>query len=350
MDACKKLLVYYFSGTGNSKNVAHWLCDYAHRKNMEVCMADISKSERRGLEMPDPEALVAFVSPVHGFNYPPIMMNFIMHFPKGKNKVLLLNTRAGMQIGNWVTPGVSGIAFYFSALLLKFKGYSIQAMFPVDLPSNWISLHPALNSKTVRYLHLKNKERVIAFASNVLSGKSHFKSLREIFQDILVAPISVLYYFAGRFVLAKTFYASKDCNNCGLCIKKCPVQAIKKIDNRPYWTFNCESCMKCMCHCPEKAIETAHGFIAGFFILMSTVTIGFFYRYFEQFFFEIEKGLISNMIEILVYLGFLWASYLIVHYLMHFRIFERLMVYTSLTRLKFWRRRYKALKHNEKYE
>ena len=72
------------------------------------------------------------------------MLNFLIHFPKGRNKVLLINTRAGMLIGKWITPGLTGIAFYFSALVLKLKGYSIKAMFPVDLPSNWISVHPGL--------------------------------------------------------------------------------------------------------------------------------------------------------------------------------------------------------------
>ncbi len=38
----------------------------------------------------------------------------------------------------------------------------------------------------------------------------------------------------------------------------------------------------------------------------------------------------------------------IIHYLMRFKIFERLMVYTSLTKFKFWGRRYKALKEQER--
>ena len=147
------------------------------------------------------------------------MLNFIAHFPRGKNKIVLMNTRAGMLIKKWITPGLTGIAFYFSALLLKIKGYRIQGMFPVDLPSNWIFLHPGLNEKTVKYLHEKNKERVTRFAQRIFSGKSDFRSVREIIPDVLVAPISILYYCVGRLFLSKTYYASSKCDNCGMCIR-----------------------------------------------------------------------------------------------------------------------------------
>jgi ferredoxin len=347
MDASQKLVIYYFSGTGNSKNVANWLSQVANEKSIDCQLINIAQIDRLYIEKPDPEALIAFVSPVHGFNYPPVILNFVARFPKGKNNVLLINTRAGMLIGKYITPGLSGLTFYLSSLILKIKGYSIKAMFPVDLPSNWISIHPGLNAHTVKYLHEKNREKVTAFAERVLSGKSDFRSFREIVQDILISPISIGYYFVGRFLLSKTYYASKDCDNCNICIKGCPVKAIKLVDKRPFWTFNCESCMKCMCNCPKRAIETAHGFIIGFIIITSGFIYGLFFKYFSQFFFKIDNRILSEIVKILLFLGTLGISYRIVHYLMRFRAFERLMVYTSLTKYKFWGQRYKALKDKD---
>jgi len=344
MEQIRSIVIYYFSGTGNSKNVSYWLSQVASEKNIECREVNIASIDRKNPELPDKDALLVFISPVHGFNYPPIMMHFIFRFPKGRNKVVLMNTRAGMLIGKWVTPGLTGISFYLSALILRIKGYAIRAMMPVDLPSNWISFHPGLNDKTIKYLHIKNKERVIAFANKVFTGKKYFRCLFEIVQDTAISPIAVLYYFIGRFLLAKTFYASHDCNNCGICIKSCPVKAIIIIDKRPYWTFNCESCMKCMGNCPEKAIETAHGFIISYIIFNSMVIIVLFYSYFELFFFRIENEILKFIIEPLVFLSILALWHRIVHYLMRFRIVERIMVYTSLTKLKFWGKRYKALK------
>jgi ferredoxin len=348
MVAFQKLVIYYFSGTGNSRNVAWWLADEASKAGIVSHLVNITHAERLNIDPPDQEALVVFVSPIHGFNYPPVMLNFIIRFPRGKNPVVLMNTRAGMLIGKWVTPGLTGIAFLLTALVLRLKGYSIRGMRPVDLPSNWISIHPGLNARTVQFLHEKNRERVNVFSKQIFDGKRSFSALREIIQDVLVAPIAVMYYFVGRFVLAKTYYASGDCDNCGICIKGCPVKAIKLVDNRPFWTFNCESCMKCMGNCPKKAIETAHGFIIGTGIFFSSFIMILIYKYIEQWFGKIEYKVLEFVLETAVFLFILALSYRSVHFLMRFRFFDRLMVYTSLTHYKFWGRRYKALKANDK--
>jgi len=346
----KKLIVFYFSGTGNAKNVASWTAAVAAEKGIEKQVINIAVSDRRAIAMPDPEALVVFISPVHGFNYPPVMLHFIARFPKGKNNVVLMNTRAGMLIGRWITPGMTGIAFYLSALILGLKGYSIKGMIPVDMPSNWISVHPGLNERTVKYLHEKNKERVTAYADKILSGGSSFKAVREIIIDLLISPVSFLYYFAGRFVFAKTYFASAACNNCDICIRGCPVKAIIKVDRRPFWTFNCESCMKCMGNCPKKAIETAHGFIIGIMFVNSSLLIGLFYFWFDYFLFPINNEIVRSIVETLLLLATLGISYRIIHYCMRFRRVERLMVYTSLTKYKWWGRRYKALKVDQDLE
>ncbi len=339
-----RLVVYYFSGTGNSENVARWLADAAREKGMEANLTNIAKADRLAILTPEPNTLIAFCSPIHGFNYPPVMLNFILRFPKAKNHVLLLNTRAGMLIGKWNVPGLTGIAFYFSALILKLKGYSIRAMFPVDLPSNWISVHPGLNDRTVKFLHERNREKVNRFAEKVLTGGTDFRAVREIIQDVLISPISLGYYFIGRFFFAKTYYASADCDNCGLCIKSCPVKAIKTVDNRPFWTFNCESCMHCMSYCPKRAIETAHGSVVLITVLSSLVVSGLFYSYFRELFFDIEHTFLGFVLESALFLGILAIWYRLLHYAMRFKFVERLVVYTSLTKYKFWGRRYRALK------
>jgi Pyruvate/2-oxoacid:ferredoxin oxidoreductase delta subunit len=269
-----------------------------------------------------------------------------MRFPKGRNKIVLMNTRAGMLIGKFITPGLTGIAFYLSWLILLLKGYSLKAILPVDMPSNWISVHPGLNDRTIKYLHERNKERVYRFARKVLQGKSCFKALLEVY-DILLAPIALGYFLVGRFFVAKTYYASHDCDDCGLCIKGCPVQAIIKVDNRLFWTLNCESCMKCMSNCPKKAIETGHGFTAAFIFIFSSFILAGFYRYFNAHIYPIEHSLLKMVVESALYIAFLIIWYRLVHWLLRYKIPERIIVYTSLTKYKWWGRRYKALKNQD---
>lgn len=275
------------------------------------------------------------ISPIHGFNFPKITLDFIQHFPKGNNRVVLMNTRAGMKIGNWVTPGLTGIAFMLSSLLLKVKGYTIVGQIPFDMPSNWISLHPALNENTVQFLHQRNYERVEQHAHRIFAGESDFLAYRDIVQDILIAPISLGYYLVGRFAFAKSFYVNMDCDNCGICIKQCPVNAIKMVDGRPFWTFKCESCMKCMNHCPLNAIDTGHGLFT-ITSLCYTALMTILLHYLLKF--DIQSEFMRQVVYAATFLGLLWAFYRIQHRLLKFRWFEKWMVYTSLTHYTFWGR------------
>jgi ferredoxin/flavodoxin len=344
----KKLIIYYFSGTGNAKNVSNWIANISRNYDYDVELADISKLEnRKKIELHN-DALMGICSPTHGFNFPPIMFHFILRFPKSKNnKLFIVNTRAGMKMGNYFLPGLSGMAQYFSALILKLKGFNIIGMHPIDLPSNWISFHPGIKPKVVESIYNKRKRETERFAQKICKGEKDLKAMKDIVQDVIISPIAVLYYIIGRFVLAKSFYASKDCTKCDLCIKKCPVQAIKTIDNRPYWSYRCESCMQCMNICPERAIETAHGFVFGAWVLINSVVLYHIYKaipiydFLNSFLSNWVSKLILFFFDAFLIVGFFILFYWIFHYLLRFRFFERLVVYTSLTKWKFWRR-YKA--------
>lgn len=338
-----RVVVYYFSGTGNAYNVASWIRRRAQTDGRECEIIDITGLESRRSEKPAHGTLTVFVSPVHGFNYPPVMLGFLARFPRGRGDVALLNTRAGMKIGNWVTPGVSGVSMYLAALLLRFKGYSLRGMVPVDMPSNWISLHPGLNERTVRFIHQKMTVKVDKYTRRLLEGKRAFPALAEIVVDLAVSPVSVLYYCFGRFMLAKTNYASSQCNRCGSCIRECPVNAIVTVSGRPFWTMRCESCMHCMSYCPQQAIQAAHGFFA---VNMALFYLGVLYlvqRYLAAVVPKIHPLLYEWPVQFLMFMILLAGSYRLMHFLLRFRCFAKIMAFTSLTHYRFWGRRYRAL-------
>lgn len=143
-------------------------------------------------------------------------------------------------------------------------------------------------------------------------------------------------------MLAKSFIASANCNNCDLCIKSCPLQAIKKIDGRPYWTYKCESCMKCMNHCPERAIETAHGFLAAIGCLVNAFILFYLYAYLNLGNWFQQDGFLPYITEVvfdsIVFLLCLFLSYKVMHFLKRLRVVDKLLTYTSLTKYAFWRR------------
>lgn len=339
MNRYSKILIFYFSGTGNSKQVAKWISEFAAASNIICKLFDISKTDISQLEPLDPDDLIIFISPVHGFNYPKITLDFITRFPKGKKNLVLMNTRAGMKIGSFITPGLTGIAFILSSLLLIRKGYKIVGQIPFDMPSNWISIHPALNERTVKFIHQKNYYRAEKHAEKIFSGRYDFLAFRDLIQDILIAPVALAYYLIGRFALAKTFYASNKCDNCDVCIKQCPVKAIEKINNHPYWKFDCESCMKCMNSCPQRAIETAHGLFLFLYFIVSFLSSIIIIPFLS---FGNLNGLIKITLDSILLVILLSGFYHLQHFLLRKKFVGRLIAVTSLTYYKFWGR-YKSI-------
>ena len=327
-------MIFYFSGTGNAKQIALWVTECAKEKGIDVQLCNIATTDL--IEMFNSETTIIIISPIHGFSYPKITFDFIKKLPKGNNQVILMATRAGMRIGNYVTPGLTGVAFFVSKILLKSKGYRIIGQIPFDMPSNWFFLHPAFTKKTVDFIFEKNYSRVKKHTEKLFSTNRNFLSRKDLLQNILISPVSLGYSLAGKYVLAKSFYASAKCTNCNLCINNCPAKAIKTVKNRPFWTFRCQSCMKCMTECPAKAIESAHGFIAVISIL-SSVSLSFLSSFILTDYFH--STVVSVLIFTLLMFAFLIVFYRLQHILLQNKYLEKLIVLTSLTHYKFWGKR-----------
>jgi len=345
MNSYPSCQIYYFSGTGNALNVSQWLQKIGIEKGIPTQLIDIGKSEDRLHPSVVESSLIGFVAPTHGFNFAPIMFHFIIRFPRAKsNRIFIINTRAGMKAGKLFLPGLSGLTQFLAAGILMFKGYKVKAMYPVDLPSNWISLHPGLKNTVVESIFFKQQTKINKIGHLIFDGKKNYRAAYDIIQDLIIAPISIGYYLVGRFLIAKSFIASSDCNHCNICIKQCPVKAIKEVDGKPFWTYKCESCMRCMNSCPKRAIETVHGFFAAVLIL-SNIIIGLHYYQnssIENLFSNYLPGFLNQMVVFIIssfiYILLFFSSYYILHYLLRYRWFERLVLLTSFTKYKFWRR------------
>ena len=342
-----KLIIYYFTGTGNALAVANWISQIAQEQNILVEIRNITPSLLVHKNNFPENTLIGFCYPTHGFNAPPIVIDFLLRFPKMKNKVFVLNTRAGMKISKLFTPGISGLAQLLPAIILRIKGYKIVGFQPMDLPSNWISIHPGLRQKVVDSIFERCERISKQIAAKILSGKRVYKGLISLPIDLLISPISIAYYFYGRFLLAKSFIADFNCNGCGLCAKECPVKAIQMKNNRPFWTHKCESCMRCMNNCPQRAIQTSHLFIVILWWLVLSVLPLCVMKELVQFnpIFTEYFNLFINGFILITGLPIVFFSYRIFYWLMKFRFFNWLFTYTSLTKYKFWRRYFAGKKY-----
>jgi Pyruvate/2-oxoacid:ferredoxin oxidoreductase delta subunit len=330
-----KLDIYFFSGTGNAKRIALWFQQFCRQNGTKSSLHNVAKVKLPVSLNKNDRRLIVFISPIHGFNYPKISLDFIRKLPRGNHQILLMCTRAGMKLGPYVTPGLTGIAFIVSVLFLKLKGYRIKGLIPFDMPSNWLSIHPALRERSIHFIHRKNYAKARRHFSSILSGKKVFVALRGILQDILISPIAIAYYYAGRYALAKSFYATDECDNCAICIKQCPVKAIKMKNDRPYWSFRCESCMKCLNTCPKKAVEVAHGLFTISIILSS---MGLSYLTNRVIGYQFQSWITEMFVYTFLFIFFIWILYHIQHILLRRKIPGKWIKFTSLSFYRWWGR------------
>jgi ferredoxin len=344
------LYIYFISGTGNARISSEWIADEAKRRGLKAVVQQIDRLENIVIPHADEKPLIGFAFPTHGFNAAPIMLRFIAGFPKGLSKeVFLLNTRAGMKLYKVFLPGLSGVALLLPAFMLLIKGYKCIGFRPVDLPSNWIPLHPGLKKKVIESIFIRCERIVRKFANKIFNGEKVYRGLVSIPVDLLISPIALGYYVGGRFFLSKTFIANYNCNNCGLCIKECPTASIILVRNRPYWKLTCESCMRCLNHCPEKAIEAAHGMAVVFWIIFTAINaqivlfiISTLKIQPDVWWWQITASIIGIGGMVLIASLLYW----VMHYAMGIKPVKYLIRFTSLTSLPFWRR-YRFLKDNK---
>lgn len=344
-DKYNKADIWYFTGTGNARFAANQIAENCNEVRIPTTVYNIAGNEPRPPKY-DRKTLLGFCFPTHGFLAPPLVLKFLFRFPKGKADVFLLNTRAGLKLSKLHMPGIGGLALWVPTLILWLKGYRVIGFRPLDMPSNWISLHPGVRKKVVSSVHDHCTKTLERFSARILQGKPVLNGLLWLPIDLFVAPVAFAYYFLGRFALAKTYFANYKCNNCNLCIDECPVEAVIEKDGRPYWKFTCESCMHCMNVCPHKAIDTAHAFVIPLWwlvfsflpygIMRAMLWLGWLSEAFYRQYFD----LIFYAILIPVSFALIFYSYSLLHRLLGTPWINKLISYTSLTHYSWWRRYY----------
>jgi ferredoxin len=350
MDNWKSLYIFFISGTGNARASSEWIADEARKRGLKAVVQQIDRLENIVLPTPEEKPLIGFAFPTHGFNAAPIMLRFIAGFPPDLCKeIFLLNTRAGMKLYKLFMPGLSGVALLLPAFILWLKGYKCIGFRPVDLPSNWIPLHPGLKKKVIESIFARCEKIVRRFAGKILTGNKVYRGLFSLPVDLLISPVALGYYVGGRFFLSKTFVANYNCNNCGICIKECPTSSIRMVGERPYWKLTCESCMRCLNHCPQKAIEAAHGMAVAFWIIFTAVNAQVMIFIINTLNISPEVWWWKIMTQIIGIAGMVLIAtilYWLMHWAMALKPIKYLIRFTSFTAFPFWRR-YRFLKNNK---
>ena len=259
-------MIFYFSGTGNSKWAAKTLA--LETGDTLVSIPEVFKSDCSFTLKKDEH--VGFIFPIHGWRVPNIVKEFLTKLTiktlgedtsHVKHYCFCLVT-AGDSIGK----AMERFQQQLKSVTVN-NALSLKAVCSLIMPESYVGL-PGMDVDT-KEKELEKKElasKQLKEFSNILKQHPH-KDSNQIWgwNQLIRGPIPSFFSgpvggFFERFLITdKPFHVdSRRCVKCGICANVCPVSDIKGgLGFEPEWLHNgkCLTCFSCYHHCPHHAIE-----------------------------------------------------------------------------------------------
>ena len=234
------MILFYFSGTGNSKYIAEYFC----RATSAEC--------RSIEESMDADALIAahdaiaFCYPIYGSCVPRLMREFVTaHVDALQPKKLiifctqLLFSGDGARALTDLMPGSAERVVYAEHFRMP-NNICNFGMLSVK--------NGAQNAKKLRAAERKMQRACKNIQSGVVKkrGFNWFSKLLGMSQNLFWPKMEETY--------RSSVQVDPDCIQCGLCVKQCPSNNLTLGKNGIEQRDNCIVCYRCVNSCPKQAI------------------------------------------------------------------------------------------------
>jgi ferredoxin len=238
-----KGVLYYFSGTGNTKWVADRFKEDFAFYNIDVDLFDMQFLENKKSENYD---FLIIGSPVYAEFPPKIVTDFLSEIDdlKRRMKAVVYSTQAASS---------SSVPGFISKCLVK-KGYMPVIQISIKMPNNFYFVKGKKPDKnTIEKLLLKADEKVKGVVKSFVEGKSTIETvpfIRFEFNKIIYSM------FKNRIPkLSKNISSTEDCGKCGLCLRNCPESNITFEGGHAIFHSKCILCLRCIHICPINAVR-----------------------------------------------------------------------------------------------
>jgi flavodoxin/ferredoxin len=243
----KKCVIFYFSGTGNTKWVADNVKESLDSRNIEakaVSIESVSKADI--ISYIESSDIIGFGYPIYGSDLPEPMKRFIDNLQNSTIKISAFVFCTQM--------GFSGDGSFVYEKALKSKGFNVLQTAHINMPNNisispypFRILPPVKKAKVLKLAKAKSDN----FAEFIISGKKHYNGKYGYLLGILQRGPYRAAYKSFQDLLSVD---AEKCTKCGRCAPLCPVNNIRLIDELPSFNKQCAQCLRCYNFCPTMAI------------------------------------------------------------------------------------------------
>jgi ferredoxin/flavodoxin len=236
--------IYYFSGTGNTRFIAHRLDREfaAHSVPTRIqAIEDVVNVER--LVLDSGVQMLGIGYPVHGFGPPRLAFDFVERLPRvGGTRVFIFMTAAAVFPLNRAAS--AGIAHRLAE-----KGYEVFHESLIRMPSNIISHTPV--SQMITLCRRAETEAVRLVQAYKEGHPSRFRETLPV--RLAARGVNALEHVGAR-LFGRDLSVSGACNRCGKCLQKCPTRNIVNRGGKIRFGWRCMACFRCVYACPQRAI------------------------------------------------------------------------------------------------
>ena len=263
-------MIFYFSGTGNTKWVAKQIADAIGEELLYI--PDLIRKGQYEYEWHEGER-IGFCFPTHGWQPPGIVREFIRKLrmrgfgnPQlkasefGNSEELpycWALTTCGDNMGEAMTIFNKDLAKNTKLNVADGQPLQAETLFSVIMPESYVCL-PFMKTDTEEKEAMKIELAKLQLPHIIQMIEERRRGIEELEKGATPRLYSYVIggYFNKRMITDTKFTIDEDvCIKCGKCAKVCPVDNIK--GTPPAWIHNgrCTCCLACYHHCPVHAIN-----------------------------------------------------------------------------------------------
>jgi ferredoxin len=263
-------MIFYFSGTGNTKWVAKQIADAIGEELLYI--PDLIRKGQYEYEWHEGER-IGFCFPTHGWQPPGIVREFIRKLrmrgfgnPQlkasefGNSEELpycWALTTCGDNMGEAMTILNKDLAKNTKLNVADSQPLQAETLFSVIMPESYVCL-PFMKTDTEEKEAMKIELAKLQLPHIIQMIEERRRGIEELEKGATPRLYSYVIggYFNMRMITDTKFTIDEDvCIKCGKCAKVCPVDNIK--GTPPAWIHNgrCTCCLACYHHCPVHAIN-----------------------------------------------------------------------------------------------
>ena len=263
-------MIFYFSGTGNTRWVARQIADAIGEELLYI--PDLIRKGQYEYEWHVGER-IGFCFPTHGWQPPGIVREFIRklrmrgfgnpqlkasEFGNSEERPFCWAlTTCGDNMGEAMTILNKDLAKNTKLDIADGQPLQAETLFSVIMPESYVCL-PFMKTDTEEKEAMKIELAELQLPHIIQMIEERRRGIEELEKGATPRLYSYAIggYFNKRMITDRKFTVDEDvCIKCGKCAKVCPVDNIK--GTPPAWIHNgrCTCCLACYHHCPVHAIN-----------------------------------------------------------------------------------------------